>query len=485
MKEKILNNFGLKIVSLILAFVIWMGIVNISNPIVPGLSYTIPVEVRNEGILDAANLTYHIDEKDSVTVNYSVRTRNSSLLKPSDFSASIDLSDYNDVTGAVPVTVEINKNKENLIVDGAVVARPMVLHITTEALVSQTYQLKPMPDGKPEDGYAFGQISLQPDSVTVRGPESLVTRIASAGAPIKADNSKADLEGDTMPVFFDSDGKALDFGDKVKVTPEKVQYRVPVLRAKNLALNFEVKGTVANGYRYTGAECDKKTIPVVGTKSVLASVNTLSISDSRLSVDGATSDRVIHLDLKDYLPPDTAIAGDGDSLAAVTLKVEPLTTKIYSLDLNGMALKGNKPGETYTCSQESVDVTVRGLKEDLDALDKKDLNTVLDVTGLNEGTYPGKLAFKLGEGFEVLNYSDFDVTVAPDEDGEKGQESETDSQPSSDQSAAASSVQTTEGHGDADQTVLSTSAVPLSEAGQESESAPKAGASKKSTEESK
>ena len=31
MKEKLLNNLGLKVVSLVLAFVIWMAIVNISN----------------------------------------------------------------------------------------------------------------------------------------------------------------------------------------------------------------------------------------------------------------------------------------------------------------------------------------------------------------------------------------------------------------------------------------------------------------------
>ena len=122
MKEKLLNNLGLKVVSLVLAFVIWMAIVNISNPVVSGQPFTIPVDVRNEEILDNANLTYEIVEKDSVTVNYQVNTRNSSLFRASDFSAYIDLKDYNDVTGAVPITIEVNKNKESLIRDGEVTA---------------------------------------------------------------------------------------------------------------------------------------------------------------------------------------------------------------------------------------------------------------------------------------------------------------------------------------------------------------------------
>lgn len=474
MKEKILNNFGLKIVSLILAFIIWMGIVNISNPIVPGQSFSIPVEVRNEDILEAANLTYHIGEKDSVTVNYSVRTRNSSLLRPSDFSASIDLSDYNDVTGAVPVTVEINKNKENLIVDGEVVAKPMVLHITTEELINKTLEVKTLPDGKTEEGYTLGPTALQPAAVVIRGPKSLVSKIASAGIPVKVDNSKADLVGEAAPVYFDNDGKALDFGDKVSITPEQVGYHISVLRAKNLALNFEVKGTVAAGYRFTGVECDKKAIPVVGTKSVLASANTLSIADGKLSVDGATSDRVVHLDLNAYLPPDTAIAGDGGSTVTVTLKVEPLATRVYTLNLADLDLRGSRPDEEYSFSRDSVDVTVRGLKDDLDALDKKDLNPVIDVTGMNTGAYPGKLAFKVGEGFEVLDYSGFNVTVTAEGSKEQSQESTQAIQPSS---------QSSESQSEAAEPAHSPSAAAKQGTSGEKESAAETGVSKKPTEE--
>lgn len=478
MKEKILNNFGLKIVSLILAFVIWMGIVNISNPIVPGQSYTIPVEVRNEGILEAANLTYRIEEKDSVTVNYSVRTRNSSLLRPSDFSASIDLSDYSDVTGAVPVTVVINKNKENLIVEGAVVAKPMVLHIKTEALINKTYELKSMPDGKPEDGYALGLTALQPDSVMIRGPESLVTKIGSVGIPIKVNNSKADLEGETTPVYFDDDGKTLDFGDKVTITPEKVGYRLPVLRAKNLALNFEVKGNVASGYRFTGVECDKKSIPVVGTKSVLASVNTLSVADTKLSVEGAMKDKVVHLDLNAYLPPDTAIAGDENGAVTVTLKVEPLATKAYTFNLADLPVQGNKPEEEYAFSPEGVEVTVKGLKDDLDVLDKKDLKAVIDVSDMNDGIHPGKLSFQVGESFEVVDYSDFDVTVTPvggQEDGEGSDETS--------QASAQTPTQSTHSQGEGVKPVYSPTATPQSGTDGKSESEAETEASKKSTEE--
>ena len=109
MKEKLLNNLGLKLSSLVLAFAVWMAVVNISNPVIYD-SQVVPVEVRNEDVLEAANLAYEIFGKDAVTVSYQVRTRDRSLVKASDFHAYVDLKDYN-VTGAIHITVEINKDK--------------------------------------------------------------------------------------------------------------------------------------------------------------------------------------------------------------------------------------------------------------------------------------------------------------------------------------------------------------------------------------
>lgn len=438
MKEKLLNNLGLKVVSLVLAFVIWMAIVNISNPVVSGQPFTIPVDVRNEEILDNANLTYEIVEKDSVTVNYQVNTRNSSLFRASDFSAYIDLKDYNDVTGAVPITIEVNKNKESLIRDGEVTAKPMVLHVKTEAMQNKKFDLKVNYVGEVEDGYASGITTLSSDYVVARGPESVIGQIASIGVEISREGANADLEGDVVPKCYDANDKELtDLGDKLTITPNTIHYNMAILKAKELTLNFEVKGTVAPGYRFTGVDSDLKSVPVVATKSVLASVNALSVADDKLTIEGATADKVIHLDLNNYLPPSTAIVQNAQSEVTVTLKVEPLTTKSYTLNLAELASRGTDPDYEYTFSRDSVDVNIRGLKEDLDTLDVSDLNAVLDMTGLEPGTHPGKLAFEVGEGFEVVNYSDFDVMVVADGEDESEGPGQTTADQGTDEPATA------------------------------------------------
>lgn len=409
MKEKLLNNLGLKVASLVLAFIVWMAVVNISNPVIDD-SQTVAVEVRNEEVLKAADLTYEIVGKDVVTVGYKVRTRDRSLIKASDFHAYIDLKDYN-VTGAVPITVEINKEKETLVKGSDITTKPMVLRVVTEELQRKKFELQVATKGTPEDGYALGTISLTPDYVTVEGPESQIGQISRMGVEIDVENANADISASAAPVFYDANGNALDLGDKVTVNRQEITCEVSVLKAKNLNLNFEVSGQVAEGYRFTGVECDVKSVPVVGTKSVLASLTTLSIASDKLNIDGATADKVVHLDLSEYLPPSTSVLSEEDKKVTVTMKVEPLTTKVFTLSLEDVVKTGAMADYDYSFDKTTSNVTVKGLREDLDTLEGKDLNAVLDVTGLEPGVHSGVLSFEVGEGFEIIGFTPFRVTV--------------------------------------------------------------------------
>ena len=102
---------GLKLLSLFLAFFLWLLVVNVSNPEVER-SREVQVEIVNEGTLTAAGQTYEIVGKNTVTVSYRVRTLDEYRISSSDFRAYIDLEDLYDVTGAVPVSVEVVNHKE-------------------------------------------------------------------------------------------------------------------------------------------------------------------------------------------------------------------------------------------------------------------------------------------------------------------------------------------------------------------------------------
>jgi hypothetical protein len=111
MKEKLTKNSGLKLVSLLCAFFVWLAVVNVANPVTTGTK-EVPVEPINEQVLEKANLTYEIVGKKTAVITYRIRTKDQYKVKPSDFRAYADLSEMYDVTGAIPVKVEVVNNSD-------------------------------------------------------------------------------------------------------------------------------------------------------------------------------------------------------------------------------------------------------------------------------------------------------------------------------------------------------------------------------------
>ena len=73
----------------------------------------------------------------------------------------------------------------------------------------------------------------------------------------------------------------------------EIDYSLQILKVRQLALDFEVGGNVAEGYRFTGIECDTKTISVVGLRSQLASITSVTIPSSVLNVEGMTGGKTV------------------------------------------------------------------------------------------------------------------------------------------------------------------------------------------------
>ena len=74
MEKKLSNNLGLKVLSVFLAFFVWLAVMNIANPKVMR-SQEVPLEILNGDILESSGKTYEvIGDRDTVTVYYKVTT---------------------------------------------------------------------------------------------------------------------------------------------------------------------------------------------------------------------------------------------------------------------------------------------------------------------------------------------------------------------------------------------------------------------------
>lgn len=407
MKNILTKNIGLKIVSLIVAILVWMIVVNISNPEIKA-SKTVQVDVENEDVILNAGKTYELAGNTTVTVSYSVRTRDEYKIKSSDFRVYVDMKELYDITGAVPVNVEVVNNKD-LILEAS--AKPSVLRVKVEDVIQSVKTVEYEFEGTPKDGYAIGSVNLSPETVTVSGPASQVSQIKSVRIIINVEGVNEDVNGTAIPLFFDASGRTIDIDNTdVTVNHSAIDYSLTTLIGKSVPVQYEVGGSPAQGYSFIGVDGSIKDVVIRGSKAELAEVNSIVVPSSALDLGGTSVNKEVQVDLARYVPGNVRIVGD--SVSNVVMKIEGQQDKHFSINSTQIAVNNAVEGLEYLIEPITIGVVLGGIRSDLDALDPHEILGSIDVEGLTEeGSYPTEITFTLPAGYVVKSYSPVTVKI--------------------------------------------------------------------------
>lgn len=417
MKEKQNKRWGLKLISLLGAFLVWLAVVNVADPIMSD-TVEVPIEIVNGNVLEEKGLTYEIIGKKTTTVAYEVNTTNAYRIRSTDFRAYADLTELWSVTGSVPVKVEILKNND--LIRSTPVSRTSTIKIETELLQTKRFDLNTKLVGEVEDGYKAGAVIAVPNHVYVEGPESLIGQISSAGIEVDVNDLTGDSRGTEKIRYYDANGNKIDLSDRITARYDTAEYSIQVLKVKDVALDYEVAGTVADRYRFTGVETDVKNVEVIGLKSVLASLNTLTISGDVLNIEGAEGNVERTIDLTEYLPDGVTLASDENKELTVTLQVEKLEDRVYTIDVDESCLVGMEEDFVYEPEPTSVNIRIRALAEELDALDLDTSDIEIDVSEMKEGINGASVVVttELDSVYEIVYVGTCNVNVYKDAEGE-------------------------------------------------------------------
>ena len=301
-KFRLLHNLNLKLISVAVAFFVWLLIVNISNPETRD-TVTVDIGILNDNVLSSADKSYTMDAQ-AVRVSYKVRTAYQQLVTREDFHAYIDMKDYS-ITGAVPVYLEVSENAAQYIQTTSLT--PMVVHIATEDIQEKLFNVELRTTGEVASGYVLGEGEVDPGHVYVRGPVSMIGRISSVGIEVDVSGltetqvSTGDLK------FYDANGNPIKVDQRVSYRGS-FEYVVPVYRIKTLTINAQTSGAPAPGYQVGGVDLSPSSVDVYGTEEQLAGAVVVNIPPSRLNIDGSMRNVVLTVDISDYLPEGLSLA---------------------------------------------------------------------------------------------------------------------------------------------------------------------------------
>ena len=399
MGKKLTNNWGLKLIAILFALILWFAVINVDDPVVSKNFKNVPVQLVNTEVLTEAGMTYEILDNTAVVENitiYGPRTLVESLSE-SDIIAKADM---NDITVANTVAINVSVDARNSAKITNIRSSLECVKLNIEESKNKQMVINATTSGKLASGYIVGGIELDQNRITVSGPESVVSKIATAKVNVDVAESSSDVATYGTVRLYDKNGVEIQSDLLIKST-EKVHISVNVVPTKYVPVKYEVSGTPSDGYAVEeeGITCDIMTVLIAGETEVLRDVDEIVISSEELNVEDAKETKEFVVSLKNYLP-DNIILGDKEYDGKVTIKVpvEEIVTEVVELLQSNISITNIPEGmqvslvEVPDYTELEVTGVVSKVREVMtgDVTAVVDMNAVLPGTGLSawlEGTY--------------------------------------------------------------------------------------------------
>lgn len=392
-----MNNIGLKILAFLVAFMLWIMVVNIDDPVTHKTFSDIPVSVINEEVLAKAQQpqTYQIvDNTQAVDVTVTAKRKTLSKIKERDIIAVADIKELT-LDTQIPIDITINGFEERY--DNAQ-ANPRNLQIKLEDEETKRFPIVPTTTGTVRDGFVLGDIQAMPEKVSIRGPKSVIAEISRVEASVSVSGLSKDAILDSELVLYDSNNNIIDQNLlSNNLGTEGVGVSVQILNTKSIPLEFDTSRIeAARGYEFTGITYEPQTIQISGEREEMSNISSLRVPASALDVSDIREKTEKVIDVSGYLPDNIRLADENAGSVVVTISVEKDGTKSYDITVGSIII--NNLSEELTMSYATADVLelqVRGPKEALDSLSLEQAISIDLQNYTADGTYDVPVSVKL------------------------------------------------------------------------------------------
>lgn len=417
MKKKLTHNLGLKLASLVLAFVLWFLVAQIYDPKDTVTFNNIQVRLINTELLDEEGKVYEVlDNSNLVRVTVTgPQSIVKSELRRSDIVAEADMSKLTDIN-----TIAITYYCENVSNDSVEIkGNHDSVRLNVEDKTSKWIKLESNTIGEVASGYMIGNVTLDQTNIEVTGPKSAISQVDHAGVDINVTDSTSSLSANVDIKLYDADGNELTL-ESVKKNVNSAHMTVEVLATKEVPVEIEYMGVPEDGYMATGeVESSVPTVRIAGTASALVGISAITVPEERMNITGQSGDLVDIINLKEYLPSNVRLANKSfDGKITATVYIEPIDTKDLTIPADNISITGVPDGmeAEVTSTAEEYNITVSGLTRDVSILRDSSVTGVLDLNqwmednGLEEltpGNYTIPVTFNLSEDITV----DTDVNI--------------------------------------------------------------------------
>jgi len=260
----------LKVLSFIIAVLLWCYIIAVVDPSVDITRRDIPVRFTNVNLLEEQGLCLVNEEE--VTVELKIRGSRQKIanIETKNIYATADLSNITKIGRAsVPIAISIPYEYDEI-----VSKKPHNAEVYIDKIVTETKDIKVITAGSVSNGYIAGEAVPEVKKVTLKGAKTMIDRIGSVGAEIDFDGRTAAINDSVELFFLDVDGKRINKSNivysLVELDAKKVQVSCPVYKLKTVPIT--VDAYAANGAEGFKISIQPSNITVYAETEVLEAI---------------------------------------------------------------------------------------------------------------------------------------------------------------------------------------------------------------------
>lgn len=394
--RSIRENSGLAVLSVILAFGLWMFVTDAENP---EQTRRLPIDIPVRPVNVPADVAV-ADQLQDVRVQVRVEENVIESLTKDDFQATVDLDGLTVGQYELPVEVRGLTTRGNLrIVD----VLPGKITVNLAQLLSKTVPIDLAISGSPPADFSLGHAKLETERAVASGAQGNVEKVVKVVAPIDIEGRTESFESAVRLEPRDQQGALVE---DVTVDPGVIDVSVEIVQqtfSRALAVSPRLEGTQRQGYNIVGTNVDPPVVTVFGPEGFINAA--VSIDTQPVDIDDATGD-VIHTVSLD-LP--TGVTVRGGVNVTVTVNISPAPGQLmFAVPVNVTGLENDVK---ISGALPSVQVFLFGPLPALLELNPNDISASVDLSGKDAGTYKMKVKVTAPRGLEVRSISPAEVEI--------------------------------------------------------------------------
>ncbi len=384
-----LTNIPLRLLGIVLAILLWLVLSNTQDPVITS-SVTVPITYDESGLAEQNMVA--ITKPTSITIPVKLHRSRLRYLSSDDFTVTADLTevigDIKEAPDTSKVSIEITKTSSaNYIQSWEYPQSQGYIRVVLDTLKSATYLVQFNITKELPEGYQVGTLSSDPSRVTVSGPTSAFSNLASVKANVDLSTITDSSSVTASLALYDGNNRVLT-GSGLTISQESVEVTVGLNQTKEISISIAgSSGTPADGYVVSKVDYTPKLLTISGSKTALANISTISIPSEELDITGASQNQTFEIAIDPYLPEGITVSEGQSGTIFVTIELEQLQTESFQIDVEQFQLINTKDEYEYEIIDPTLTVTLQALQADLDILDPETLQGTIDVGGLGAGEY--------------------------------------------------------------------------------------------------